>query len=129
LVTIKLANDLLILIYEEYKKENGEGIARLRFARFSVDDPKFIDFVKNNSNLESDKEIRILLSNLLLELHERGYILKQNMQFTIQPQGVNKVLKLQNPVMYFVVNNTKWCIATVLAFITAIIGLLKLLSP
>jgi hypothetical protein len=47
------------------------------------------------------------------------------MQFTIEPKGVNKVLQLQNPVMYFVVNNTKWCIATVLAFITVIIALLK----
>ncbi len=125
LVTIKLANDLLILIYDEYKKENGEGIARLKFARFRVDDPKFVSFVMANSNIDDDKDVRFLLSNLLLELHERGFILKKNMQFTIEPKGVNKVLQLQNPVMYFVVNNTKWCIATVLAFITVIVGILK----
>ncbi len=125
LVTIKLANDLLILIYDEYKKENGEGIARLKFARFRVDDPKFVSFVTAKSDIDDDKDVRFLLSNLLLELHERGFILKKNMQFTIEPKGVNKVLQLQNPVMYFVVNNTKWCIATVLAFITVIIALLK----
>lgn len=100
--TQKLANKFLVFIYEIYTEKNGESISRLKFERFRVDDPIFYKFVTENTDIQADKEQRIFLTTLIMDLHSRGCIKKTNMLFNIEPFGVTSALKIKHPVIFFI---------------------------
>ncbi len=128
MITENLIKKYLIYLYDDYTLEYGDSLLNLNKSgeltlgtEFADENPKAIIHLEKNM-------IRNLTPVLAKELEIRGYAKTDNLSVYLTKEGIIEAKRLKTPLISFIKLHWKWFVVTTLAFVTAIVAIIRLIN-